>query len=180
MLSFVPQETSIHSPNFETILPEAMSHALLANYETDFSTDAGSLLLGLLCRPPPGLTKPGDEAPADGLGPAGHSEADTVSTASRSGDEASEHDVGSDYDWQSHDFGKGMAAYPMVDPYAGCWQKVTLPLSEDLFGLLSSRRGKQRLRALQNQSGAYAELDVNWHVPGLLLRNLTTIWIYSK
>jgi len=41
---------------------------------------------------------------------------------------------------------------------------ATLPLSRQLLGLLSSRRGKQRLRSVEQQSGAQLMLDEQWQV----------------
>eukprot|EP00434_Breviolum_minutum_P028502 symbB.v1.2.025215.t1/scaffold2435.1/size79124/4 len=41
---------------------------------------------------------------------------------------------------------------------------ATLPLSSHLWGLLSSRRGKQRLRFVGLQSGAQLMLDEHWQV----------------
>lgn len=46
---------------------------------------------------------------------------------------------------------------------------ISLPLSSHLMGLLSSRRGKQRLRAVEQQSGAQLLLDEHWqaiHISG--------------
>ncbi|CAK9034859.1 unnamed protein product [Durusdinium trenchii] len=46
---------------------------------------------------------------------------------------------------------------------------ISLPLSSHLMGLLSSRRGKQRLRAVEQQSGAQLLLDLHWqaiHISG--------------
>lgn len=51
----------------------------------------------------------------------------------------------------------GMAVGPMA------WT-ATLPLSSHLWGLLSSRRGKQRLRFVGQQSGAQLMLDEHWQV----------------
>lgn len=41
---------------------------------------------------------------------------------------------------------------------------ASLPLSSHLLGLLSSRRGKQRLRSVEQQSGAQLMLDEHWQM----------------
>ena len=110
--------------------------------------------IGEALGPPVGSTKQtneDDSAPGP-VRTAAPSDADTVSTASYSGDDSSEHEVATHPDWKS-----SKARYAN-------WQRVTVPLSEYLQGLLSSRRGKERLRHLQNQSGVDAELDLTWPV----------------
>mmetsp|Transcript_50617 Transcript_50617/g.118785 ORF Transcript_50617/g.118785 Transcript_50617/m.118785 type:complete len:318 (-) Transcript_50617:36-989(-) len=121
---------------------------------------------------PPGLTKQSCEfkvalteacKPPTGR-PAAHSEADTMSTAS-GGEDVLDHDLPCDnyVDHNSHSYStEGVLQQPFADPYANCWQRMTVPLSEHFVGLLSSRRGKQRLSALQKESGAHAQFDLNW------------------
>jgi len=158
----VPQSTA----DFETtLMTEAMYSLYLMSRDSQLPPTAVSKLLDA----PPGLTKQvscdsKDGAPP-GLRPPSLSEAETCSTISCGGDGSSEHEASSEHDhhdWQGYDCTEGMPLDAFADPFASCWQRMSTPLSEDLLGLLSSRRGKQRLRALQTQSGAHAELDLQW------------------
>ncbi|CAE7475681.1 unnamed protein product [Symbiodinium sp. CCMP2456] len=121
---------------------------------------------------PPGLRKQACEfkvglveTPEPPTGrPAAHSEADSISTAS-GGEDVLDHDLAGDnhvdHNWHGYST-EGIPQQPSADPNANCWQRMTVPLSEHFVGLLSSRRGKQRLWMLRKESGAHAQFDLHW------------------